>query len=261
MLSATVTPIGTRPDFVREAGTDAIDEQALRRFMVSQGAEFSFGDGWPTDEDLLAARVVRDVFGTLRPTLYGLMVFGKDPQSHASTADLYTECAAHDGNDRRQGPFRAAGIRGRIEEQVAGAVRWFESLERRKPWRGASAEGSRLLPAAVLREALVNALTHRDYGLMGTHATLDVFPDRVEVTSPGGLPYPMTVERVRGGGVARSRNEEMVSAMVVAGLAGRRGTGWLLMRRRMREFNGTEPELTSVEGRFTRVTFRTAGSQ
>ena len=143
---------------------------------------------------------------------------------------------------------------------MEGTLRRFGSLERRLLRRGTLAE-NRLLPVAVLREALVNALTHRDYGLMGTHVMLDVFPDRVEVTSPGGLPYPMTVERARGGGVARSRNEEMASAMVVAGLAGRRGTGWLLMRRRMREFNGTEPELTSVEGRFTRVTFRTAGSQ
>lgn len=256
MLSATITSMGTRPDFVREGGTDAIDERALRRFMVAQGAEFLFGEGWPTDEDLLAARVVEAVFGTLRPTLYGLMAFGKDPQSYASTADLCTECAAYDEDHRRQGPFRAARIRGRLDEQVAGALRWFESLERRELRRGAFAGRPRPLPAVVLREALVNAVTHRDYCLTGAHVTLEVFPDRVEVTSPGGLPYSMTVQRARGGGAPRSRNEEMANAMVVAGLAGRRGTGWLLMCRRMRDFNGTEPELTSEEGRFTRVTFR-----
>ena len=260
MLSATVTRVGTRPDFVREAGVDAIDERALRRFMVAQGAEFSFGEGWPTDEDFLAARVVEVVFGTLRPTLYGLMAFGKDPQSYSSTADLYTECAAYDEDDRRQGPFRAARIRGPLDEQVAGTLRWFESLERRELRGGAFAVRRHFLPVAVLREALVNAVTHRDYGLTGAQVMLEVFQDRVEVTSPGGLPYPMTVERTRGGGVPRSRNEEMANAMVVAGLAGRRGTGWLLMRRRMREFNGTEPELTSEAGRFTRVTFRASGS-
>ena len=256
MLSATVTSMGTRPDFVREAGVDAIDERALRRFMVAQGAEFTFGEGWPTAEDLLAARVVEDVFGTLRPTLYGLMAFGKDPQSYSSTADLYTECAAFDEDDRRRGPFRAARIRGRLDEQVVGALRWFESLERRELRCGAFAGRRRLLPVAVLREGLVNAVTHRDYGLTGAQVMLEVFQDRVEVTSPGGLPYPMTVERTRGGGVPRSRNEEMASAMVVAGLMERRGRGWLLMRKHMREFNGTEPELVSEEGQYTRVTFR-----
>ena len=116
-----------------------------------------------------------------------------------------------------------------------------------------------MLPLEVLREALVNAWVHRDYAIMGRQVRLEVFRDRVEVASPGGLPGRMTVERVRGGGASRSRNEAMANAMVVAGFAGRRGTGWLGMRRRMREFNGTEPELVSeagTEGLLTRATFR-----
>ena len=258
MPSAAIAPIGTRPGFVREAGTDAIDEHAFRRFMTAQGATFSFGERWPTEGDLLAARVVEDVSGALRPTVYGLMVFGREPQSYGSTADLYTECAAYDECDRHQGRSRVARIRGRIGEQVEKALRWFQSLEHRQSQRGVCAEDRPLLPVAILREALVNAVIHRDYGMTRAQVMLEVFPDRVEVTSPGGLPCSMTVERARAGGVPRSRNEEMASAMVVLGLTGRRGTGWLLMRRRMRDFNGTEPELVSVEGQFTRVTFRLA---
>lgn len=261
MPSAAVTPIGTRPGFVLEAGTDAIDEQALRRFMAAQGAAFSFGERWPTKEDLLAARVVEDVAGALRPTVYGLMVFGRAPQGYGSTADLYTECSAYDECDGRHGRSEAVRIRGRIDEQVEGALRWFGNLERRASRCGARVGDRSLIPVAVLREALVNAVVHRDYGMTGAHVTLEVFADRVEVTNPGGLPGSMTVERARGGGVPRSRNEEMANAMVVAGLGGRRGTGWWLMRRHMRAFNGTEPELASVEGQFTRVTFRTSGSQ
>lgn len=258
MLSVAVASIETRPGLVPEAGTDAIDEHAFRRFMTAQGATFSFGDRWPTEGDLLAARVVEDACGALRPTVYGLMVFGREPQSYGSTADLYTECVAYDECDRHQGRRRVARIRGRIDQQVEGALCWFERLERRLSQRGAWTGNGHLLPVAVLREALVNAVVHRDYGKVGAQVMLEAFPDRAEVTSPGGLPCSMTVERVRGGGVPRSRNEEMASAMVVLGLTGRRGTGWLRMRRRMREFNGTEPELVSVEGQFTRVAFRIA---
>ena len=49
----------------------------------------------------------------------------------------------------------------------------------------------------------------------------------------------------------------MAHAMVVAKLMERRGRGWPLMRRTMRGFNGTEPELLDEQrGKFVRVTFR-----
>lgn len=259
MLGTTVAPIGFRPCFVPEAGADAIDFQALRRFMVAQGGEFQIGEQWPGAKDLLASGLVEKISGTPRPTLYGLMVFGRDPQRYGTTADLYTACAAYRGTGRSSGRFATASIRGPLEEQVVRSLDWLWDL--RLP--GQFATGQRkeepLLPPEILREALVNALVHRDYAIMGRQVMLEVFRDRVEVTSPGGLPGRMTVERVRGAGAPRSRNEAMANAMVVSGLAGRRGTGWLGMRRRMREFNETEPELVSeagTEGAFTRVTFR-----
>ena len=55
----------------------------------------------------------------------------------------------------------------------------------------------------------------------------------------------------------RSRNESMAHAMVVAGMKERRGGGWLVMRRAMRSFNGTEPELINDEdNKIVCVTFR-----
>ena len=67
----------------------------------------------------------------------------------------------------------------------------------------------------------------------------------------------MEVESVRAGSRPRSRNESMAHAMVVAKLMERRGRGWPLMRRTMRDFNGTEPNLLNEDrGKFVRVTFR-----
>ena len=86
---------------------------------------------------------------------------------------------------------------------------------------------------------------------------LEVFDDRIDVTSPGTLPNHMTAEQARAGGTPRSRNEMMANAMVVRRLMERRGRGWLLMRYEMTAFNGTEPELINDRGgRFVRVTFR-----
>jgi len=259
LLRAAIAPIGLRPHFVLEAGVDAIDLEAFRRFMVAQGGGFQIDELWPGAKDLLASALVEDASGTLRPTLYGLMVFGRDPQRYGATADLYTACAAYLGNERSSGKVASASICGPLGRQVVRSLDWFRDLRLLGRFATGQRKEEPLLPPEVLRESLVNALVHRDYAIMGRQVALEVFRDRVEVTSPGGLPGRMTVERVRGGGASRSRNEAMANAVVVAGLTGRRGAGWLGMRRRMREFNGTEPELVSgagTEGPLTRVTFR-----
>ena len=126
----------------------------------------------------------------------------------------------------------------------------------RENYRGILREDRPLLPEPALREALVNAVAHRDYAITGTPVMLEVFSDRVAVTSPGALPNHLTVENVRIGGLPRSRNQWMANAMLVARLMESRGLGWQRMRRAMRAFNGSEPELLSPEGgKFVRVTF------
>ncbi len=250
----------TEEQVVHGAGLDDIDLRAFRRFMVAQGVDMT-GEAQPRlEDDMRTGSVVEEFSGEARPTLYGLMAFGRDPQAFASTAGLYTVCAAYEGNDRSADTVSAAAVRGRLEDQVRRSVEWFGALGHGERYRGIFREDLQLLPVGVLREALVNAVIHRDYAITGSQVMLEVFSDRVDVTSPGGLPNRMTVEQARGGGAPRSRNEMMANAMVVARLMERRGRGWLLMRKNMREFNGTEPELVSEEGQFTRVTFRLGGT-
>ncbi len=133
----------------------------------------------------------------------------------------------------------------------------MEALGRTETYDGVFRQERPLIPRNVLREALVNAVAHRDYALTGASVMLEVFSDRVEVTSPGTLPNRMTADRVMNGSLPRSRNEWMANAMVDYRLMERRGRGWPLMRREMRAFNDTDPELVnSADGKFVRVTFR-----
>ncbi len=100
-------------------------------------------------------------------------------------------------------------------------------------------------------------MTHRDYAITGSKVLFEVFDRRVDVTSPGTLPNHMTVERVRAGANPRSRNESMAHFMAATGFMEQRGSGWLIMRREMRAFNGTEPELMQDErNKFVQVIFR-----
>lgn len=123
--------------------------------------------------------------------------------------------------------------------------------------RGLLHEDIPLVPEKALREAIVNAVAHRDYAITGSKVVFEVFADRIDITSPGTLPNHMTPESVRAGGHPRSRNELMANFMLVRGVMEQRGRGWPVMRRAMREFNGTDAELMQDKGgRFVRVTFR-----
>ena len=246
----------TEQQIIPAAHLDDIDFGAVRSFMQAQGLDTEQTPQPAREDDLRNASVTDELDGMLRPTLYGLLVFGRDPQAYPHTLSLFVQCAAYGGTDQAAEVLSAGEAKGRLADQVHRAMGWFRSLGRRESYEGLRRRDLPRLPEPALREALVNAVIHRDYSISGSQTMLEVFDDRIVVTSPGALPNHMTVEQARSGGAPRSRNEMMANAMVVAGLMERRGRGWLTMRHAMREFNGTEPDLASdPDNRFVRVTF------
>ena len=213
------------------------------------------------DDDLRNRGVLTEIGGELLATLYGALAFGTDPQRYPQTRNFRVECVAYAGGDRASEALQVAEAGGRLDDQVSRAVGWFLGLGRYESYRTLIREDRRLLPTAAIREALVNAVTHRDYAITGSKVLVEVFDSHVDVTSPGALPNHMTVERVRAGANPRSRNDSMAYFMAAMGFMEQRGRGWLIMQREMRSFNDTEPELVQDErNKFVRVTFRLAPS-
>ena len=247
----------TEKQIIPSAAVDDIDFGAVRSYMRAQGLDMEEAPQPAREDDLRNASVVDELDGVPRPTLYGLMTFGRDPQAFPHTLSLFVQCAAYGGADQAAEVLSAGEGRGRLEDQVNRAMGWFRSLGRRESYEGNHRRDIPPAPEHALREALVNAVIHRDYAITGSQVLLEVFDDRIVVTSPGALPNHMTVEQARMGGAPRSRNEMMANAMVVSGLMERRGRGWLTMRHAMRQFNGTEPDLVNDErNRLVRVTFQ-----
>lgn len=239
-----------------------VDLQAFRTYLRALGLETEAEPQPTTEDDLRNRGVLTEIDGSLHPTLYGVLAFGKEPQQHPQTANFWVECVAYAGSDRAADVVLTGEGKGRIDEQVRRAVGWVRGLSRFESYRGLTREDLPLVPEKVLREAVVNAVAHRDYAVTGSKVLLEVFSDRIDVTSPGLLPNHMTVESVRAGGHPRSRNELMANFLLVMGLMEQRGRGWPIMRRAMREFNGTDAELLQDEGgKFVRVTLRLDGNQ
>ena len=242
---------------IQAATSNHIDLARFRAYLRALGLDTE-EEPQPAEEDDLRNRGVLTESGdAVQATLYGVLAFGKEPQRYPQTQNFRVECVAYAGEDRASDSLQVADAGGCLDEQVERAVGWFAGLGRFETFRGLLREDRPLLPRTAIREALVNAVVHRDYAITGSKVLLEVFARHVDVTSPGTLPNHMSVESVRAGAHPRSRNESLANYMLAMGFMEQRGRGWPVMRREMREFNGSEPEIgQDARNRYVRVTFR-----
>jgi ATP-dependent DNA helicase RecG len=111
-----------------------------------------------------------------------------------------------------------------------------------------------------VREAIVNAVAHRDYTIAVTDIELAVFSDRIEVISPGRLPNTVTVEKMTSGYRA-TRNELIKEVLRDYRYVDARGLGVpRKIVRLMRERNGTEPEFVEEDERLVVRLVRGSGA-
>ncbi len=97
-------------------------------------------------------------------------------------------------------------------------------------------------PIEAVREAFINAIAHRDYTLTGGAITFYIYDDRIEIVSPGKLPFPLTVETLGIDIVPRHRNKNICRIFEKTKYMEHIGTGITRMRHEMNEFNLPEPE-------------------
>ena len=113
------------------------------------------------------------------------------------------------------------------------------------------------IPEVVLREAIANAVAHRSYEARGTPVRIDIHDDRVVVTSPGGLPEPVTVANIREQYAAR--NQVVIATLRRFGLAEDAGRGVDVMLNEMANHLLEPPEFVDT-GDSVSVTLRTVGT-
>lgn len=197
-------------------------------------------------------------------SLASLLLFGRNPNRFLPQAGI--TAAAFPGLEkdyvtpqRLRGPlvglFRTAdgGRTELLEPGVIDRALFFVQQHASDPEKlegGVRTEQWHYPPEAV-REALVNAVAHRDYLLGATDIELALYADRLEVVSPGRLPNGITPERMRAGTRA-TRNQLLLDTLRDYRYMEHTGLGIpRKIIRLMREFNGTEPDLVVDGERFT----------
>jgi ATP-dependent DNA helicase RecG len=80
-------------------------------------------------------------------------------------------------------------------------------------------------PIAAVREALLNALVHRDYEHFEGSVMITIYPERLEIWNSGWLPEGVTVRSLREGGISQPRNPDLAYTFMLRGLVERIGSG------------------------------------
>jgi ATP-dependent DNA helicase RecG len=108
-------------------------------------------------------------------------------------------------------------------------------------------------PIVALREAVLNALAHRDYGLAGARVDITIWDDRIEIKSPGSLPGHITIDNIRD--EHYSRNPKTMHVLKLLGLVEEYGEGVDRMFDEM-EARLMEPPMITATSASVTVTFR-----
>ena len=181
------------------------------------------------------------------------VLFSVDPRTHISRAAV--QLVRRTGVGPGPGPTRAraevAGPLDTVAEQCLAFI--AEHTRRHEVVAGLRRESIPEYPEEVVREAVVNALAHRDYGLVGSTVDITIWDDRLEVTSPGPLPGHISVENMRA--EHYSRNPRIMQILKTLGLVEEYGDGVDRMFREM-DSRLLEPPLFRATADSVTVTLR-----
>ena len=238
-----------RHDFelVREAGMLHLDQNLVGAFLSRQREIHPRVFGTLNDEDALRSLkvIAVDENGNDHPTLAGLLALGSFPQEFYPRLTVYftsymgTEKVT-DGRIKYLDALSAVGSVPQVMESVLHAIR--KNMKSQGVLEGLYRNEVPEYPEGALREALCNAVMHRDYSPIarGTQVFVDMYADRIEFINPGGLYGGVTVDTLDEPGVSSTRNQQLSRLLEMTPypeggyVAENRGTGFRLIQEQLR---------------------------
>lgn len=214
----------------------------------------------PLNRVLSQLRIIGKDNGGFKPTLAGLLMFGRfsqefEPQLVITFLQYYgtTEAELTPSGERFLDNRK---FEGPIPQMIEATVNHVLASIRKSSlidglWRRDIPE----YPVEALREAIVNAVAHRDYSrfVRGSYVQVRLFADRIEIQSPGGLYGSVTEDNIEE--EQSTRNRVLMRLMEDSQLVENRGSGIRAMIEAMRGANLEPPKFEDKRNSFW-VTFR-----
>jgi ATP-dependent DNA helicase RecG len=220
--------------------------QDLDRALIARAREGAGLAAW-SDEDYLLKRKLADRLGDgIRLRRAAELLFARSGPDHPNAGVRVFRVI---GAERRTGPEHNVEERPRIEGNLPSVIEEAAEVVGGLLRRPSRLLGTRFRPVPEYpefswKEALLNAVAHRDYGVEGAGTEIWLFEDRMEITSPGGLVGDLTLHEVLSlKRVHRSRNPRLMRVLVDLGVARDQGEGIPRMFAEMEDAFLPRPEI------------------
>jgi len=182
------------------------------------------------------------------PTITGILFFGKEPQKFIPEARVI--CANISGTDFGDTALEHQELKGTIPVMIIYVENFLKSnLKKLHQIKDFSPESEYEIPLTALREAVINAIAHRDYTISAPIRVI-LFADRIEIHSPGILPNTVTVESMKVGGSHVLRNPTIYNLLVKMKMVTDLGSGVRRMIKLIKEHTNKEVDLITTENEF-----------
>ncbi len=226
---------------IEEASMSDLDPEAIDVFLrVAYGTAAE-----ARRTQYLAALQCVDSQGT--PTVAGVLLFGREPQrflpdARISAVRFASTHSRTDFADRRE-------FEGDLFCQLDRALAFLKQHVPAPSRVEGMVRKEHGIPDAVLREAVLNAIVHRDYRA-ASQIRLFVYDDRIEIINPGILLNHLTLDSIRLGGISQRRNPVLAAALARAGRRESLGMGIVEMVEQMLHRGLPDPEFDVIGGHF-----------
>lgn len=198
---------------------------------------------WSDEELLQSIGCLRRISGELKPTISGILLFGTQISIRKFFPSMRVDYIRESGNQwisDIENRFTSLEIRGPLINTIR---RTLVAITDDLPKAFSLPEGTvqrneiPIIPTAVIREAVVNALMHRNYRV---HQSIQIirYPNRIEIRNPG---YSLIAEEHLGEPGSKSRNPKIAEALHETRFAEVKGSGIRIMRENMKRVGLSPP--------------------
>lgn len=156
-----------------------------------------------TAESLQTLRMTAKYQNRIVPTVGGMLLFGKERLERFP--DAWVQVGRFAGGDKGK-MIDSASVRGYLPGAAEEIIGFLQKHMMRETVIGAVRRTEVwTLPVVAIREAVMNAIVHADYGQQGSPIRIALFDERLEIENPGLLPFGLTIEDIQRG-VSKLRN-------------------------------------------------------
>lgn len=206
---------------VYHAKESDLDKTKILKFINSRKAKVET----ITSDILLSYQLITEEHASIFPTVGGMLLFGKNPQYFFSEAMII--CTHFAGISGREA-IATIDCTGTLFEQFSTAYNFIlQRLPRSFTIRGPIREEELEVPAAAIREVLLNALIHRNYHISAP-TKIAIFDNRLEIFSPGVFPGPLDTHNLKMG-LTYIRNKVICKIFREAGYIEKLGSGFITL--------------------------------